>query len=233
MAKQSNQKAKLLYLQKFLMEETDAEHGITIAELAEKLASAGIAAERKSLYDDIEVLRGIGMEIETIRGRANSYKLVSRTLDAKDVLKAGRALKENGIAGADGIIAALCSLLSRYEAEAVKEQLAAVPKKAKAAAALKTEEAASAEPVSMEGSEAVELKCTPDLQEAIMAYLGTTAQVIRTTKSNNIVIGAQAVCGEDFYLQLVKWGSGVRLNAPADKRKEFVKYCKKIISQYK
>ena len=66
-----------------------------------------------------------------------------------------------------------------------------------------------------------------------MAYLGATAQVIRTTKSNNVVIGAQAVCSEEFYLQLIKWGSGVRLNAPADKRKEFVKYCKKIISQYK
>lgn len=230
MAKQSNQKAKLLYLQKFLMEETDAEHGITIAELAEKLAAAGIAAERKSLYDDIEVLRSMGMDIETIRGRANSYKLISRVLNGKDVVKAGRALKESGTAGADGIIDALCSFLSKYEAKAVKEQLAAVPKKTKAAAAVKTEEAA---PVSMEGSEAVELKCTPELQETVMAYLGADAQVIRTTKSNNVVIGAQAVCGEDFYLQLIKWGSGVRLNAPADKRKDFVKYCKKIISQYK
>ena len=34
------------------MEETDAAHGITIAELVEKLAAVGIAAERKSLYDD-------------------------------------------------------------------------------------------------------------------------------------------------------------------------------------
>lgn len=53
MAKQSNQKAKLLYLQKFLTEETDAQHGITIAGLVDRLAEAGIAAERKSLYDDI------------------------------------------------------------------------------------------------------------------------------------------------------------------------------------
>ena len=75
MAKQSNQKAKLLYLQKFLTEETDAQHGITIAGLVDRLAEAGIAAERKSLYDDIEVLRAFGLQIETVRGRANSYKL--------------------------------------------------------------------------------------------------------------------------------------------------------------
>ena len=125
MAKQSNQKAKLLYLQKFLMEETDAAHGITIAELVEKLAAVGIAAERKSLYDDVEVLRGMGLDIETVRERANSYKLVSRVLKPQDVVKAGRALKETGTAGANGIIEALCSLLSKYDAEAVKAELAA------------------------------------------------------------------------------------------------------------
>ena len=87
MAKQSNQKAKLLYLQKFLTEETDAQHGITIAGLVDRLAEAGIAAERKSLYDDIEVLRAFGLQIETVRGRANSYKLTGRVLQAQDVIK--------------------------------------------------------------------------------------------------------------------------------------------------
>lgn len=238
MAKQSNQKAKLLYLQKFLMEDTDAEHGITIAELTEKLAAVGIAAERKSLYDDIEVLRSIGMNIETIRGRANSYKLVSRTLAPQDVVKAGKALKETGTVGADGIIALLCSLLSKYDAETVKAALAAVPKKAKAAAAAKAEppaepEAAKpAEPVNMQDAETVELKCAAELQDDVMAYFGATAQVVKT-KGSNVVISGQAVCGEAFYLQLIRWGSGVKLSAPSERRKEFVKYCKKIISQYK
>ncbi len=72
MAKQSNQKAKLFYLQKFLTEETDAQHAFTIAGLVDRLAEAGIAAERKSLYDDIEVLRAFGLQIETVHGRANS-----------------------------------------------------------------------------------------------------------------------------------------------------------------
>lgn len=87
MAKQSNQKAKLLYLQKFLTEETDAQHGITIAGLVDRLAEAGIAAERKSLYDDIEVLRAFGLQIETVRGRANSYKLTGAHYRRRRLLK--------------------------------------------------------------------------------------------------------------------------------------------------
>lgn len=230
MAKQGNQKAKLLYLQKFLMEDTDAEHGITIAELTEKLVAVGIAAERKSLYDDIEVLRSIGMDIETIRGRANSYKLVSRTLTPLDVVKVGKALKETGTAGADGIIALLCSLLSKYDAEAVKTAMTAVPKKVKAAEVNKTElptELKAAKP-----AESVELKCAAELQDSVMAYLGKTAQVVKS-KGSNVVINGQAVCDEAFYVQLIRWGSDVKLSAPSDRRKEFVKYCKKIISQYK
>lgn len=125
MAKQSNQKAKLLYLQKFLTEETDAQHGITIAGLVDRLAEAGIAAERKSLYDDIEVLRAFGLQIETVRGRANSYKLTGRVLQAQDVVKTGLALKAAGVEGAEAIIDSLCGLLSKYDAESVKNELAA------------------------------------------------------------------------------------------------------------
>ena len=125
MAKQSNQKAKLLYLQKFLTEETDAQHGITIAGLVDRLAEAGIAAERKSLYDDIEVLRAFGLQIETVRGRANSYKLTGRVLQAQEVVKTGLALKAAGVEGAEAIIESLCGLLSKYDAESVKNELAA------------------------------------------------------------------------------------------------------------
>ena len=77
---------QIIIFTKFLTEETDAQHGITIAGLVDRLAEAGIAAERKSLYDDIEVLRAFGLQIETVRGRANSYKLTGRVLQAQEVV---------------------------------------------------------------------------------------------------------------------------------------------------
>ena len=135
--------------------------------------------------------------------------------------------------GANGIIEALCSLLSKYDAEAVKAELAAAkPKRAAKTAKAAAAEPPQAEPVNTEAAEAVELKCAAELKDAVMAYLGASAQIVKE-KGSNVIIGGQAVCDEAFYMQLIKWGSGVKLMEPAAHRKEFVKYCKKIISQYK
>lgn len=266
MAKQSNQKAKLLYLQKFLTEETDAQHGITIAGLVDRLAEAGIAAERKSLYDDIEVLRAFGLQIETVRGRANSYKLTGRVLQAQEVVKTGLALKAVGVEGAEAIIESLCGLLSKYDAESVKNELAAAvmpqqdndsgteaqetpaeilpeaaqsenvketaqpeTEKAEEKSAPEAEKTAAAKDAS--AAETIELKCAADLQDAVLAYLGASAKIVKV-KSSGVVIKAKTVVNEDFYAQLIKWG-GVKLSEPSERRKEFKKYCKKIISQYK
>ncbi|MDK2789400.1 MAG: hypothetical protein PWP07_2645, partial [Epulopiscium sp.] len=56
MAKSSNQKLKILYLMKILLEKTDEENAITLNQMIAELERYGIAAERKSIYDDIEAL---------------------------------------------------------------------------------------------------------------------------------------------------------------------------------
>ena len=50
MSGNANQKTKILYLMKILMEETDELHPLTIKELVTKLDQYNIQAERKSLY---------------------------------------------------------------------------------------------------------------------------------------------------------------------------------------
>ncbi len=57
MAKSEGQKMKLFILKQILEEETDFEHGITMARLLELLRMKGIKAERKSIYDDLNALR--------------------------------------------------------------------------------------------------------------------------------------------------------------------------------
>ena len=54
MPKSSNQKLKLIYLMKILLERTDETHSITMSEIIDALAAYDISAERKSLYNDIE-----------------------------------------------------------------------------------------------------------------------------------------------------------------------------------
>ena len=50
MPKSSNQKLKLIYLMKILLERTDETHSITMPEIIEALVAYDIRTERKSLY---------------------------------------------------------------------------------------------------------------------------------------------------------------------------------------
>ena len=63
MAKNPNQKQKLLYIMQFFMKKTDEDYGVTVADIIEYLAEFDIAAERKSIYNDIETLRAFGLDI--------------------------------------------------------------------------------------------------------------------------------------------------------------------------
>ena len=63
MARGNNQKLKILYLMKILLEKTDETHSITMPEILLSLEAYGISAERKSIYTDIESLRQYGMDI--------------------------------------------------------------------------------------------------------------------------------------------------------------------------
>ena len=69
MAKSSNQKLKLLYLVRYLMQFSDEEHPVSTAQIIEELARNDISAERKSIYDDIEALRNFGVDIIQVKGK--------------------------------------------------------------------------------------------------------------------------------------------------------------------
>ena len=77
MAKQSNQKLKLLYLLKILIENTDENTGLTITQISNELAKYNISAARKSLYDDLELLRVFGIDIKFKRDRYVRYYIAA------------------------------------------------------------------------------------------------------------------------------------------------------------
>ena len=76
MAKGTNQKMKLIYLMKILLENTDDNHGMTLAEIIGELARYDITAERKSLYDDFEALRLYGLDILMEKKNRTAYYYV-------------------------------------------------------------------------------------------------------------------------------------------------------------
>ena len=76
MARSANQKRKLLYVMKLLLERSDEKHPISMPEILSALAAQDISAERKSVSDDIRLLRQYGLPVVCIRrGRQTAYSL--------------------------------------------------------------------------------------------------------------------------------------------------------------
>ena len=63
MPKGTNQKLKLYYLSRIMLEKTDDEHMITMPEIKKALEAYNVTADRKSLYDDLEALRVLGIDV--------------------------------------------------------------------------------------------------------------------------------------------------------------------------
>ena len=85
MARSSRQKQKLLYLQKIMLEKTDENHGLTIKEIIELLAGYDIKAERKTLYEDLEILQTYGLDICKTRSSTVKYYVGSRDFELPEL----------------------------------------------------------------------------------------------------------------------------------------------------
>lgn len=127
MAKGVNQKQKMLYLAKIFLEETDEEHGLTLAEISEKLGAYGVTGDRKTLYQDFEELRRFGLDILASKeGTATSYRLVSRTFELPelkllvDSVQSSKFITEKK---SEALIHKLESLVSVYEAGQLQRQV--------------------------------------------------------------------------------------------------------------
>lgn len=83
--KSSNQKLKLMYLAKILLEKTDDEHTLTVPEMISELSKHGISSERKSIYDDLECLRVFGLDICSRKSRTTDYYIGSRDFELPEL----------------------------------------------------------------------------------------------------------------------------------------------------
>ena len=76
MAKRTDGKLKILYVKDILEQDLADGQTITMRELLWKLSERGVPAERKSVSDDLRLLRQYGLPIVCIRrGKATVYTL--------------------------------------------------------------------------------------------------------------------------------------------------------------
>jgi len=86
MAKSAGQKLKLLYLIKFLSENTDENHPVSTADIITYLSANGIHSERKSIYDDIEKLCDFGYDIIQVQSRlGGGYYMAGREFELAEL----------------------------------------------------------------------------------------------------------------------------------------------------
>lgn len=127
MARKENQKQKLLYLARIFREETDENHGLTMPQLVRMLENYGVSAERKVLYQDMEILRDFGMDIITCQeGRSYTYRLASREFELAelkllvDSVQSSKFISEKK---SNALIRKLEQLTSRHEADQLHRQV--------------------------------------------------------------------------------------------------------------
>ncbi|MFR8010616.1 MAG: helix-turn-helix transcriptional regulator [Clostridia bacterium] len=120
MAKDRNQKLKILYIARILTEQSDEEHPVNTDEIIRQLKQHGITAECKSIYSDIEALIRFGLDIVCKRGRNGGYYLLSRPFEMAelrllvDAVYSSRFITQRKSAQLAG---KLGGLASRYQAE--------------------------------------------------------------------------------------------------------------------
>ncbi len=86
MPKSSNQKLKLPYLMKIMLEKTDERHGLTMQQIIDELSLYDITAERKSIYADFEDMTSFGIEVLCDRqGRDHLYHVAGREFELPEL----------------------------------------------------------------------------------------------------------------------------------------------------
>ncbi len=126
MPKGTNQKLKLYYLSRIMTEKTDDEHMITMPEIQKELEAYGVTADRKSLYDDLEALRILGIDVigEKV-GRRYCYHVGGKQFEIAelkllvDAIQSSKFITEKK---SNELIKKLTGMASEYEATQLKRQ---------------------------------------------------------------------------------------------------------------
>ena len=83
---EANTKARLLFLEHFLLENTDEAHPVTSDDLIRIYEENGYKANRNTVRDDIEVLRSVNLDVVDRRdGNTKVYFIGSRLFELAEV----------------------------------------------------------------------------------------------------------------------------------------------------
>src|SRR5699024_9921395 len=105
---------------------SDEEHPISVAQMTQELGRWGIPAERKSIYDDMEQLRQLGLDVQLRKGKQSGWFIGARDFELAelkllvDAVASSRFLTQRK---SDSLIRKLESLASVHQAKQLQRQV--------------------------------------------------------------------------------------------------------------
>ena len=203
MAKSNNQKAKILYLERML-QETGEHKTLSMQDILAGLGELGINAERKSIYDDVEVLRSIGMDIRYTRERPGGYYLYGQ---GTDQVKLSEERKE-----------------TQPDSQAVKKNEAEAPTLSGYQQLL----ACSARNIKKE----IRLLCAGAVQDEVRGFFCEDAEY-KMKESGDFTVTAELPENAKFYGWLTGMDGSVRILKPKKSALAYRDYLKSLAKEYK
>ena len=203
MAKSNNQKAKILYLERMLLE-TGEHKTLSMQDILAGLGEHGINAERKSIYDDVEVLRSIGMDIRYTRERPGGYYLYGQ---GTDQVKLSEERKE-----------------TQPDSQAVKKNEAEAPTLSGYQQLL----ACSARNIKKE----IRLLCAGAVQDEVRDFFCEDAEY-KMKESGDFTVTAELPENAKFYGWLTGMDGSVRILKPKKSALAYRDYLKSLAKEYK
>ena len=122
-----NTKYRPFYIAKLLEELTDENHYLTTSQIIQLLEQRyDITTHRQTIYQEIEVLKTVGLDIDCIASTQNRYRLLSRRFDNAEVkllIDAVASSKFISKKKSASLAERLSSLTSIFEAEKLKRNI--------------------------------------------------------------------------------------------------------------
>ncbi len=127
MSKGKNQKLKLYRLYYYLLRKTDENHSVTMKQIRDELEKYDITADRKSLYNDIEETKILGIKVEGRQiGRNYFYRVIQKHFELAelkllvDAIQSAKFISEKK---SRVLIKKLEEFASEYEAQELQRQV--------------------------------------------------------------------------------------------------------------
>lgn len=123
----AEEKLKILYLMRILLEDTDKDHILNAIELSERMEKRySLPCNRKTIYSDVERLKSYGLKIEQVKGDKQGYYIAEREFslpELKLLVDAVQSSKFIPRSKSEDLIRKLEQLTSRENARQLQRQV--------------------------------------------------------------------------------------------------------------